>query len=135
MVSLRVGKDYRPLAIVAARTSLFLVNFGFWVGSLWGDQLASRTAWTFPRKEPVPDWVFVIGWAVALIATGIWAAKRNKRWVVNLVAVFGATHFYTQYFERLGASPTTVLIAGLVALGIAFLMVHYNRGLKPAEAQ
>jgi iron complex transport system permease protein len=133
MLSLRVSEGYQPLAIVFARTSLFLVNFGFWVGSLWGDRLGSR-AFTFPSKEPIPDWAFAIGWAVALIATGIWAAQRNKRWVVNLLAVFGAIHFYTQYFERLGASPTTILVAGLVALGIAFLIVHYNRTFKSAEA-
>jgi len=31
--------DHGRLAIVAARTSLLLVNFGFWIGSLWGDRL------------------------------------------------------------------------------------------------
>jgi len=135
MLSLRVSKDYQPLAIIFARTSLFLVNLGFWIGSLWGDRLWSKAMWTSPSKEPIPDWLFVIGWAVALIATGIWAARRNKRWVVNLIAIFGAIHFYTQYFERLGASSATVLVGGLVALGFAFLIVHYNKGFKSAEAE
>ncbi len=31
--------DYERLALIAARTSVFMVNFGFWVGSLWGDDL------------------------------------------------------------------------------------------------
>jgi hypothetical protein len=39
--------------------------------------------------------------------------------LVNVVAVFGGIHFYTQWFERLGASAETVLIAGLLALGFA----------------
>jgi hypothetical protein len=54
--------------------------------------------------------------------------------VVNLITVFAAIHFYTQYFERLGASPGTVLFAGLVALGIAVAMVLYNKRFKSAEA-
>jgi iron complex transport system permease protein len=54
--------------------------------------------------------------------------------VVNLITVFAAIHFYTQYFERLGTSPATVLFAGLVALGIAVAMVFYNKGFKPSEA-
>ena len=40
-----------------------------------------------------------------------WAVKANRRWVINLVAVFGAIHFYTQWFERLGADPLSVLTA------------------------
>jgi iron complex transport system permease protein len=54
--------------------------------------------------------------------------------VVNLVTVFGAIHFYTQYFERLGVSPSTILFAGLVALGMAVGMVLYNRAIKSAAA-
>jgi hypothetical protein len=37
VVSKRVGKAYEQLAITFARVSLILVNFGFWIGSLWGD--------------------------------------------------------------------------------------------------
>lgn len=123
--------DFQPVAIIFARTSLFVVNLGFWIGSLWGDSLwYQRDVWRFRSGEVIPDWVFVIGWAVGLAATGIWAARSNKRWVVNLLAVFGAIHFYTQYFERLGASPGSILIAGLVALGIAFAVVQYNKTAK-----
>src|SRR5436190_719268 len=38
-VSQRLPADYERLAITAARTSLLLINFGFWIGSLWGDPL------------------------------------------------------------------------------------------------
>ena len=39
LVSLRVRADYERIAIAAARMSVVLVNFGFWIGSLWGDNL------------------------------------------------------------------------------------------------
>jgi hypothetical protein len=31
--------DWERLAITVARTSVFLVNLGFWIGSLWGNSL------------------------------------------------------------------------------------------------
>ena len=37
LVSQHVGQAYEQLAITFARVSLILVNFGFWIGSLWGD--------------------------------------------------------------------------------------------------
>lgn len=48
----RVRPDYERLAIVVARMSLVLANFGFWVGSLWGDHpgeswaLGEMASWT-----------------------------------------------------------------------------------------
>jgi hypothetical protein len=122
--SLTLQPEFQRLALISARTSLLLVNFGFWVGSLWGD--TPGRGWT-GRNPTVPDWAFGLAWAAALIGAGVWAARENRRWVVNLVAVFGAIHFYTQYFERLGASPGTILTAGLVAIGIALALVRYNR--------
>ncbi len=111
-LSKRLAADYQTIAIAASRTGVFLVNFGFWIGSLWGD-----------RKEGgeivIADWLFAALWAVALIAAGAWGWKSNRRWLVNVVAVFGAIHFYTQWFERLGPSPKTVLIGGVLALGFA----------------
>jgi iron complex transport system permease protein len=131
LLSLRVPIDYARLAIIFSRTSLFIVNLGFWIGSLWGDTPgASKADWDYSRKVLIPDWVFAIAWAVALIAVGVWAARMNKRWVVNLVATFGAIHFYTQWFERLGASPATILIAGLVTIGIAVGIFHYNQVVR-----
>ena len=125
--SLTLQPELQRLALISARTSLLLVNFGFWVGSLWGDTPGRATAWVNRNSQTIPDWAFGIAWAAALIGAGVWAARENRRWVVNLVAVFGAIHFYTQYFERLGASPGTILTAGLVAIGIALALVRYNR--------
>jgi iron complex transport system permease protein len=131
----RIGSAYEPLALMAARVSVFLVNFGFWVGSLWGDRLALPQALLHhgtltdatDRSVMVPPMVFIIGWAAALAATGAWAVKANRRWVVNLVAVFGAIHFYTQWFERLGATPLSVLVGGLLVLAFAIAAWKFNQ--------
>jgi hypothetical protein len=111
-LSKRLAADYQGLATAAARTGVFLVNFGFWVGSLWGDGKAGSPIF-------IADWVFAVLWAIALMAAGAWAWHRNLRWLVNVAAVFAAIHFYTQWFERLDASALSVLIAGLLALGFA----------------
>jgi hypothetical protein len=127
-VSLGLELELQRLAIISARTSLFLVNFGFWVGSLWGDMLGrGHRDWSDMGNATVPDWAFALAWAAALFLTGTWAARENRRWVVNLAAVFGAIHFYTQYFERLGGSPGTIFLAGLGAIGIALALFRYNR--------
>jgi hypothetical protein len=113
---------YERLAIMAARVSILLVNFGFWIGSLWGD--------TSERlRIVIPETVFIVAWAVGLIAIGIWAARENRRWVLNIAAAFGAIHFYTQWFERLGVNPIVVLLAGILALGFAIGLWHFNRTL------
>lgn len=117
--SLRLPAVYENLALMAARTSLFLVNFGFWVGSLWGDRL-NWVRGTGARDVVIASEIFAVAWAAGLIATGIWAVRANRRWTVTIVAVFGAIHFYTQWFERLGATPASVLIAGLITLAAAF---------------
>lgn len=141
LASKRLPWSYAKLAITAARTSLLLVNFGFWIGSLWGDRLNPSTWLSTPTEAAtegssllvIPDWAFVIAWAIALVAVGIWATAANRRWVINLVAVFGAIHFYTQWFERLGASPASVLGAGLLALGLAIGLWHLNRAMRGGE--
>jgi hypothetical protein len=132
--SKRLPADYERIALVAARTAIVLVNFGFWIGSLWGDPLflLSRMAGkarAAPRLEDVviPANVFSIAWAVVLIGAALWAMRANRRWLVNIVAVFGAIHFYTQWFERLGATPLSVLLGGLLMLAIALALWGFNR--------
>jgi hypothetical protein len=120
LLSKRLTADYERLALIAARTAVFLVNFGFWIGSLWGDEIEKSGI-------IISDTMFGIAWAVVLLATGIWAAWRNRQWVVNVMAVFGAIHFYTQWFERLGAAPLTVLLGGLLALGFAVALWYFNK--------
>jgi iron complex transport system permease protein len=142
LVSQRVKADYERIAIAAARTSVFLVNFGFWIGSLWGDSLrlpraiihndpSIRTDYT-AKSMLIPPYVFSIGWALALIAVGVWGVRVNRRWVVNIAAVFGAIHFYTQWFEKLGANPLSVLLGGLIMLAIAIALWTFNKRLAKA---
>jgi hypothetical protein len=71
---------------------------------------------------------------VALIAVAAWAVRANRRWVVNLAAVFGAIHFYTQWFERLGATPVSVLAGGVLVLGFAVLAWKLNRKAEAMPA-
>jgi len=124
----RLSPDYQPMAIAAARTGVFLVNLGFWIGSLWGDD---------PDRggQVIADWVFAAAWAIALLMAGVWAWRRNRRWLLNVVAVFGGIHFYTQWFERLGASPAAVLIAGLLALTFAFALRALNAKLSTEASE
>ena len=51
-VSKQVPADYERVALTASRTSILLVNFGFWIGSLWGDPLFLLTR--MGRKSPAP---------------------------------------------------------------------------------
>lgn len=111
------------LADIAARTALLLVNLGFWVGSLWGDNAAwlLRLLW-----RPVPADAFSIAWALALLGAAIWAGRSNRRWLLNLACVFGGIHFYTQWFERLGATPLSLLGGGVLMLIFAIGLWRLN---------
>ncbi len=123
----RVATAWRGLLTVAARTAFFLVNFAFWVGTLWGETFGphwnpdgSQTweAWNDSLTR-VPDLAFVLAWPAVLVAV-LLKAKRGG-FVSMTSLVFLAIHAYTQYFERLGASPETLLLGGLslVALAVA----------------
>lgn len=137
LISLRVAADYERISIAAARTCLILVNFGFWIGSLWGDRLR---LWRYisrgdveggpsftARGAVIPDYAFAIIWALALIGVGIWGVKSGRRWVVNLAAIFGGIHFYTQWFERLGANAISVLLGGVILIAVAFALRAFNQ--------
>lgn len=129
-VSLHVGAAYERLALMAARVSILLVNFGFWIASLWGDRLEQVSSLLGRTKENIifiPRLYFVIGWALALIAFAVWAMRNDRRWVVNVCTVFGAIHFYTQFFERLGPNPLAILLGGVTALGIAIGIWQFNK--------
>lgn len=136
IASKRLTADYERLAITAARVSVFLVNFGFWIGSLWGDRLTMlrrmgpdpvATARAARQAVAIPDYAFSIVWALALLAIGIWGARENRRWVVNIAAVFGGIHFYTQWFAILGANALSVLGGGILILATAMALYRYNK--------
>jgi uncharacterized membrane protein len=113
-----------------------LVNFGFWIGSLWGDRLILlrrigpnpvEAAARWREAVVIPDYVFSIVWALALLAVGVWGARENRRWVVNIAAVFGGIHFYTQWFNILGANALSVLGGGVLILATAMALYKYNK--------
>jgi len=123
-LSKHVPVAYRQLAIAASRTGVLLVNLGFWIGSLWGDSFPGSGIHLYKL-------VFVLLWAASLLGVGIWAWRVNRRWLVGLVAMFGGIHFYTQWFERLGASAGSVLIAGVLALAVAVGVRALYAGAQP----
>jgi len=126
LIGQRVPADCERITLSFARISLVMVNFGFWIGSLWGDNPGHSWRGAGWEQPVIPDYIFVIGWAVALIGVGVWAARVNRRFVVNTAATFGAIHFYTQWFERLGAEPLTILLAGVIVVAIAIGLWRYN---------
>jgi hypothetical protein len=145
LVSQRVGQAYQQLAIIFARVSLILVNFGFWIGSLWGDYpgetwvqgenyrlWSNREAWRNAHLH-IPETAFIVGWAIVIVVVGAWAARANRRWVVTTAAVFGAIEFYTQWFERLGAEPWAIIVAGLTIVTFAIGLWRYNLTAGPPD--
>ncbi len=122
LLSTRLRGDGAQLALTAARTGLFLVNVAFWVGSVWGDSVD----WL---GQEIDRLVFAVVWAVCLLALAVWGVARNRAWAVNAAAVAGIIHLLTQWFLQFGASPTTILIAGVVALVTAVVLWNFNRRL------
>ena len=114
---------HRRVALIMARTGVLMINLAFLVGSLFGDR---QTGW--------PSAAFTIAWAVLLLVVGLWGVLSNRRWVVNAAAIFGALHFYTQWFEFLGPHPLAILVGGLLLIGFGFALRWFNRGRAPAAA-
>ena len=123
-VSLRVRADYERIAIAAARMSVVLVNFGFWIGSLWGDNLRLVRAGFLERRRGPPDAARrrhdPVRHVLHRVGAGADRGRRlgrersNRRWVVNVAAVFAGIHFYTQWFSILGANAVSVLAGGIL---------------------
>jgi len=147
----KLGLAYRRLAHVFAVLCIVWANFGFWVGSLWGDRPGSSWAraellygdtYVADRYQRLQEWyaqafaipagAFALVWGAALIGFGAWAAARNRRALVNTAATFASIHLFTQWFERFRASPETVIAAGAVAVAIAFALWRYNQRAQPA---
>lgn len=126
-LSLRLPAVYERLAIIAMRTAILLVNVAFFIGTLFGEGALGLSGMHF-----------AIAWALALLAFGGWAVFANRRWVVNSVAVFGAVHFFTQWFMALGAQPFSILGGGLLLIGFGLGLARFNRWVgarrNPVEA-
>lgn len=119
LVATRLPSAYERVALIMARTGVLMINLAFLVGSIFGDQLVQ---WDTTLEAAV----FSVVWAVLLIGVGIWGVIANRRWVVNAAAVFGAIHFYTQWFEYLGANPLSVLGGGILLIGFGLALRWFN---------
>jgi iron complex transport system permease protein len=124
------------LSLTFTRMCVILVNFGFWVGSLFGDSPGAlwRTSGGAAARHDIPAYAFAIAWAIALLIALYWGARNGRRFLVNVAATFAGIHFYTQWFERLGATPLTVIAGGAVAilLGIGFWRYNQSALARPA---
>jgi hypothetical protein len=120
-----VPKDYGRLAILSARTSVFLVNAGFWVGSIWGER-SGETGSPWRGHVIIDERVFSMTWAIVIFTVAAWAWRRNLRWTVNTMAIFGGIHLFTQWFEYFDATPGTLLVGGLFALFIGMGLKKLN---------
>lgn len=119
-VSKKVEFDKERLALIFSRVCLIIVNLGFWIGSLWGSKIGAT-------GSKISDTTLTILWAMALLLCGAWGAREGRKFVVNTCAVFGSIHFYTQWFERLGASPGPLMTAGVIALLLIYGLKSYNQ--------
>ena len=107
------------VVLIPARVSFFMINFGFWVGSLWGDWVGEhfrfaegydyeqRTTWRETAVHINEIW-FSLGWAAFLVVAIVWGLKKHNRFVTNTAIVFLAIHFYTQFHEFFGFNPGTL---------------------------
>lgn len=128
-IATRLPAAAERVALIMARTGVLMINLAFLVGSIFGDQLVQ---WDVSLEANV----FSVVWAVLLIGVGLWGVMSNRRWVVNAAAVFGAIHFYTQWFEYLGPNPLSVLGGGILLIGFGFGLRWFNTkfGKAPAAA-
>jgi iron complex transport system permease protein len=138
--ALRAGQ-----AVIAARVSWILMNFGFWVGSLWGDHVGDHfvEVWSGTEKSweemnawretalYIPDWVFIIAWAAASLAT-IFLLKSN-RFAVNAGITFLAINAYTQFFERFYDSPFALILGGASLIAFAWGLFLFDKKVLAAK--
>ena len=111
---------YENILITGSRTSVLVANIGFWVGSLWGGG---------EEIEVSPE-LISIAWALALIGFAVWGWRANRRWVVTVSSIFGAIHFYTQWFTILDMEPGSVVVGGVIAIGIGIGIKRLDSTMK-----
>lgn len=149
-ISTRSTERFARHARITGQMAVIWTNMAFWIGSLWGDEVG-KFLWG-PRRQAyesfeawreandaflasalvIPDEAFAGLWALGLLCLGAWAAYAARRAVLNICVVFGAIHFYTQYFERLEATPGAFVVAGLIAILAAWGLRSINQRLPQA---
>ena len=118
-LSRSISSRYENILITGSRTSVLVANFGFWVGSIWGGV----------DLEVSPTLISLV-WALALIGFAVWGWRANRRWVVIVSSIFGAIHFYTQWFATLEMEPASVVIGGVIAIGIGIGIKRLDSTMK-----
>jgi iron complex transport system permease protein len=132
----RLPRHERVITVMA-RVSFLLANFGFWVGSLWGENFRTATVGAAvqrsgPAAIPAPD--FSIGWVIALLIALAIGLRTRRRFISNSAITFLGIHFYTQIFETFGARPVVVICSGLLLVAFAFGLVRFNAWQKHSAA-
>jgi len=110
---------YENILITGSRTSVLVANLGFWVGSIWGGG----------DLEVSPE-LISIAWALALIGFAVWGWRANRRCVVIVSSTFGAIYFYSQWFTILEMEPASVVIGGVIAIGIGIGIKRLDSTMK-----
>jgi hypothetical protein len=110
---------YENILLTGSRTSVLVANFGFWVGSLFGG-----------GDLEVSSELISMAWALSLIGFAVWGWRANRRWVVIVSSIFGAIHFYTQWFTILEMEPASVVIGGVIAIGIGIGIKRIDSKMK-----
>ena len=117
-----------------------MANFGFWVGSLWGDYVGEHWVagmdWEAASASRdtaahLPEAVFSLGWAGALIAA-IWKTPQGSFLSISSI-VFLAIHAYTQVFETMSDEPLAWALMGLAAVPLAWGMWRLNEYLSARD--
>jgi hypothetical protein len=144
-------RDARHLRVTAVM-GFIVANLCALVGSLWGDVIGETVwgpgsyrdstveyeAWQASvdafrvNALTIPESIYAILWAVALVAAILWSAQRNNRGLFNAALTFGGIHAYTQLFESFGDEPLAWVIGGLAAIPLAWGVWWLNRNLLVA---
>lgn len=133
----RLLDAWKTMSTVAARVGFFVVNFAFWVGSLWGDRIGDHWVedgkfWDAEYGSDVafyiPELVFSVGWAAMLIA--IFTKSHRGGFLSITSLVFLAIHAYTQFFEMFSAQPGMLIVGGFAAIATSIAAAHFLLGDK-----
>ena len=155
---LKAGSDFAGMSVVAARMSVIITNFGFWVGSLWGDSVGQYLFVTSHLKPDeltrdeiraaesafrdatlfIHEHVFAVGWAAFCIGLIMIGKRISNRFVEICGIVFLAINAFTQYFEYFEDEPWALIFGGLALVGIAVVLIkrelHQFRKLNDQTA-
>lgn len=128
---------FSTIALVAGRVSFIIMNFGLWIGSLWGDHPGSASwdkgqQWEALRAQMdqavfIPAEAFALVWCGFSLIAIYFGTKLGHRFIANASLVFLAINAYTQFHEVLIASPWGLVAGGLMLIALAMGIIRFNR--------